>query len=114
MHPIQELGRRAGWSTPEGSGGKQPKSDTNDRSRSVSKGDCMRRGGAPQSRGAPPHEIYADSLTNRPMRAYFSGFCARIAYAYPIPMTGTATPMIPSHETGTDHQPEPIVKSSLT
>jgi hypothetical protein len=108
-------GRAARWVvTPEGSEGKQPKSDTNDRSRSVSAEDCTLREGAPQNRGAPPHEVYKDSLTKRPMRAYFSGFCARIAYAYPIEMTGTATPMMPSHETGTDHVPEPIVKSSLT
>jgi hypothetical protein len=63
---------------------------------------------------APGPKVYADSLTNRPMRAYFSGFCARIVYAYAIETTGTATPMIPSHETGTENVPEPMVKSSLT
>jgi hypothetical protein len=64
--------------------------------------------------GAPAEAQVADSLTKRPMSAYFSGLRARTEYAYASEATGIATPMIPSHETGTENVPEPIVKSSLT
>ena len=114
MHPIHHGRRALGVFTPEDRRGKQPKSDTNDRSRPVSTGVCRRRRGRRTAAAPPTRAIYADSFTNRPMRAYFSGLRARTRYAYPIESTGTATPMMPSHETGTAYQLEPIVNSSLT
>jgi hypothetical protein len=62
---------------PAGDAGKQPKSDTNGRSRQVSTGDCMRARGAARRARRPERVSYADSLTKRPMRAYFSGFRVR-------------------------------------